>query len=136
MMTRSITLDLPESILKRAQKMANALGRPVEEVLTLTLSTTLPDVEDTPLEMQTELMEMTWLSDQELWKIAESQMSEEDQIQLDKFNQRLASGEVTKEEQETIGTLRQRYGQITLRKARAYALLSLRSGKPLLSSEN
>ncbi len=133
MTTQTITLNLPISVLQRAQKMAQTLQRPLEEVLTLTLSTTLPDVEDAPPEMQTELMRMTWLSDQELWAIAQSQMSAEEQAQLDDLSQRLALGKSDPAEQETVLALRRRYGQITLRKARAYALLSLRSGKPLLS---
>ena len=36
------------------------------------------------------------------------------------------------EEQAQLEELRREYGRITLRKARAYALLSLRGGKPLL----
>ncbi len=134
MTTQTITLNLPVSVLRRAKKMAQTLQRPLEEVLTLTLSTTLPDVEDAPPEMQSELMRMTWLSDQELWAIAQNQMSDEEQAQLDDLSQRLALGGSSPDEQETVLALRQRYGQITLRKARAYALLSLRSGKPLLFS--
>ena len=103
-------------------------------MLTLTLSTTLPDVEDVPPEMQTELMRMTWLSDEELWTIAHNQISDEEQAQLDELSQRLAPGEGTPAEKDTLQDLRQRYGQITLGKARAYALLSLRGGTPLLSS--
>lgn len=134
MTTQTITLDLPISVLQRAKKVAQTLQRPLEEVLTLTLSTTLPDVEDAPPEMQAELMEMTWLSDQELWTIAQTRMSDEEQAQLDHLSKRHALGESTPVEQETLQALRQRYGQITLRKARAYALLSLRGGQPLLSS--
>lgn len=36
------------------------------------------------------------------------------------------------DEQLNLQTLRRHYGEITLRKARAYALLSARGGKPLL----
>jgi hypothetical protein len=55
MTTQTITLDLPTSVLSRAQKMAQTLHRPLEEVLSLTLSATLPDVEDAPSHMQAEL---------------------------------------------------------------------------------
>ncbi len=134
MATQTITLDLPESVFQRAKKMAQTLHRPLEEVLTLTLSTTLPDVEDVPLEMQAELMRMTWLSDEELWSIAQSQMSDEDQVQLDTLSKRHVLGKGTPNEEETLLALRQHYGQITLCKARAYALLSLRAGKSLLAS--
>ncbi len=131
MTTQTITLDLPISVLQRAQTMAQTLQRPLEEVLTLVLSTSLPDVEDAPPEIQAELMRMTWLSDQELSAIAHSQMSDEEQAQLDDLSQHQV---LEPAEQKSLQTLRQRYGQITLRKARAYALLSLRAGQPLLSS--
>jgi len=134
MTTQTITLDLPTSILNRAQKMAQTLHRPLEEVLMLTLSATLPDVEDAPPDMQAELIEMTWFSDEELWSIANSQMSDEEQAQLDKLSQNQTLGKITSVEEKNLLTLRQLYGQITLRKARAYALLSLRGGRPLLSS--
>jgi len=110
--------------------MSQLLQRPLEEVLTLTLSSALPDVEDAPPEMQTDLVEMTWLSDEALWTIAESQMSDEAQAQLADLSQRQ---DLVAHEQDILQSLRQQYGQITLRKARAYALLSLRGGKPLLS---
>ncbi len=112
--------------------MAQTLQRPLEEILTLTLSNTLPDVEDTPGDMQIELMQMTWLSHKDLWEIAESQMSETEQTQLNDLSQRQALGQIAPNEKENLLTLRKQYGQITLRKARAYALLSLRGGKPLL----
>ena len=130
MTTQTVTLNLPASVLNRAQKMSQLLQRPLEEVLTLTLSSALPDVEDAPPEMQTDLVEMTWLSDEALWTIAESQMSDEAQAQLADLSQRQ---DLVAHEQDILQSLRQQYGQITLRKARAYALLSLRGGKPLLS---
>ena len=97
----------------------------------LTLATSLPDVEDTPPEMHSELMQMTWLSDQELWNIAKSQFSEDEEAQLAVLSER---EDLDPDRQEMLEQLRQQYGQITLRKARAYALLSLRAGIPLLSS--
>jgi hypothetical protein len=41
---------------------------------------------------------------------------------------------LTSKEQDTLDALRKEYGQITLSKAHAYALLSLRSGRPVLST--
>jgi hypothetical protein len=130
MTTQTITLDLPLSVVQRANKMAQTLHRPLEEILALTLSQTLPDVEDAPPEMQAELMQMTWLSDRELWSIAQSQMTEAEQTMLDD----LSRHQNRPDEEKALAALRQQYGQITLRKARAFALLSLRAGKPLLAS--
>ncbi len=89
----------------------------------------LPNVEDCPPGMQAELMQMTWFSDQILWQIAQSQMSEEEQTQLQLLSVRQSSGTATPDEEHILQALRKQYGQITLRKARAYALLSLRGGR-------
>ncbi|MFQ5855446.1 MAG: hypothetical protein ACE5LU_07395 [Anaerolineae bacterium] len=119
--------------MQRARQAANALQRPVEEVLTATLAATLPDVDDAPPDMQTELARMTWLSDQELWAIAHSTMPEEQQMKLHYLTELQTQHSLTQEEQETLEALRREYGRVTLRKARAYALLSLRGGRPLLA---
>lgn len=133
MTIQSVTLYLPEPVMQRARQAANTLQRPVEEVLTSILAATLPDVEDAPLDMRADLARMTWFSDQELWTIARSAMTEEQQEQLRRMTRLQARRPLTQEEQETLESLRQEYGRVTLRKARAYALLSLRGGRPLLA---
>jgi hypothetical protein len=136
MTTQRIILDLPQVILERAQKAAQALQQPLEDVLSITLAAALPDVEDTPADMQLELTRMTWLSDEDLWVIARSEIAEEEQTQLEKLSQKQGRETLTSQEERTLQHLRQRYGQTTLRKARVYALLSLRGGRPLLESLN
>ena len=120
--------------MRRARQTANALQRPLEEVLATMLAASLPDVEDAPLDMQAELTRMTWLSDQELWAIARSTMPEEQQKQLLDLSELQTQRLLTQEEQETLDALRKEYGRVTLCKARAYALLSLRGGRPLLAA--
>jgi len=133
---QSITLHLPETVMRRARQTADVLQRPLEEVLTAILAAVLPDVEDAPADMQAELIRMTWLSDRELWAIAQSTMSDEQQEQLRHLTELQARRPLTPEEQESLEALRREYGRVTLRKARAYALLSLRGGRPLLATTN
>ena len=127
----TVVLDLPDAVVQRASKVAQTLHRSLEDVLTTTLTNTLPDVEDVPAHLQTELLQMTWLSDQKLIGIAQSQLSDSEQTQLTALSQR--SDNLTVQEQQILRTLRESYGLITLRKARAYALLSLCGGKLLLA---
>lgn len=134
MTVQSITLYLPETVMQRARQAANVLQRPLEEMLTAMLAATLPDVEDAPLDMRADLARMTWLSDQELWSIARGMMTEEQQKRLRYLTQLQTRRPLTQEEQEALEFLRQEYGRVTLRKARAYALLSLRGGRPLLAN--
>lgn len=126
----TITLELPESLALRAGQAAQAMHRPVEEVITAMLDGVLPSLDDVPAEMQIELVEMTWLDDNALLSIANATMSDEVQQRLVDLSGRDA---LAAAEQDELDALRGSYGKVTLRKARALALLSVRSGKHLLA---
>jgi hypothetical protein len=129
----AITLTLPERTMKQAQQAAAALQRPLEDVLADMLTAVLPAIDDFPADMQIELTHMTWLDNQALWDIARSRMPAAAQKQLQKLTQLQDQHPLTAAEQQKLDKLRREYGHVTLRKARAYALLSLRGGEPLLS---
>lgn len=133
-MSESVTLVLPDAVMKRAKEAANNLHLPLEQVLTQTLAVSLPDVEQAPPDMQQELAQMTLMHTDELWRIARSVLSGEQQEQLDTLFQVQQERELTTAELKTLTSLQSEYGRVTLRKARAYALLSLRSGTPLLAN--
>ncbi len=128
----TITLDLPDQTIEQARQAAIATQQPLEDVLIHMLTAVLPTIHDAPPDMQTELTRMTWLDNQNLWAIARSSMSGETQKQLQQLVQHQEQRLLTIEEQAQLEALRQAYGRTTLRKARAYALLSLRGGKFLL----
>jgi len=132
MSTQNVTLALPESLMRRAQQTAQTLQRPLEDVLTDTLAAALPDIEDAPAEMQADLARMAWLDEQSLWSITRSEISHRQQEQLHDLTELQSQRTLRKEEQALLEHLRQEYGRVTLRKARAFALLSLRGGRPLL----
>jgi hypothetical protein len=119
--------------MRRAAETARAVKLPLEEVLTATLAATLPDLDDAPSEMRMELARMTWLSDQELWSIANSVMPLAQQEQLQALASTQAQRALDPEEMHALEQLRHEYARVTLRKARAFALLSLRGGSPLLA---
>ena len=126
----AVTLDLPDSLVRQAHQAARLMQRPLEQVLAAVLEAALPGLDDVPSELQTRLLEMTWLGDGSLLTIARSTLSEPEQQRLADLGQRAAG--LTSEEQAELELLRERYGAVTLQKARAYALLSIRSGKALL----
>ncbi len=126
----TITLELPDALARRAGWAARALHRPVEEVIAAMLDGVLPVLDDVPAEMQAELVEMTWFDDKALQDIAASSLCDADQRRLVELGARDERSEADRRE---LDALRDRYGQVTLRKARALALLSVRSGKGLLA---
>ena len=133
MVLQDITLHLPDSILRRARQAAQALQRPVEEVLTTALSAALPDLEDAPADLRPDLARMTWMADQDLWDLARSSMTVGQQEQLRYLTDLQSQRSLNESEAAALEALREEYGRVTLRKARAYALLSLRGGHPLLA---
>ena len=130
---QSITLSLPEAVMRRARRTAEAARRPLEDVLTATLVAALPEVEGAPADMQEELARMTWLDEQTLWAIAQSSLSARKQEQLAYLAELQTQRTLAAAKIADLESLRQEYGRITLRKARAYALLSMRGGRPLLA---
>ena len=130
----TITLELPDKTIAQAREAAQALHKPVEALLSDMLAAVMPDMQATPSEMQAELTAMTWLDNQALWAIAQSLLSEQQQNRLETLTQLQAQRALLAEETVELEKLRREYGRITLRKARAYTLLSLRAGKPLLAN--
>jgi len=133
MTVQSVTLDLPEAVIRRARQAAEVLNHPLEKVLADVLAASLPEVEDVPPDMRAELEQMTWFSEQQLWAIAHSTMADEQQTRLQALTELQPDHALTAQERAEQGSLQREYGRVTLRKARAYALLSLRSGQPLLT---
>lgn len=124
----TVTLNLPDSLLQRATKIAETMQRSMEEVLADTLLNSLPDVSDAPAYMQAELLDMSRLSDQKLMLISQSYLTTTEQNRLKKLS---VIKDLNNQQQQELSLLQQHYGEITLRKAHAYALLSLRAGKPI-----
>ncbi len=129
----TLTLEVSDSLLTRAHEAAEALNRPLEDVLIGALAVGLPDVHDAPDSVRSELLEMAFFDEESLWQIAKGEMAyaerQELQMLLDVQRRPLFP-----QEQMRLQELRENYGKAMLRKARAYALLSLRSGQPLLAA--
>ena len=126
----TITLDLPDSLAEPAGQAARAMHRPLEEVITALLDVALPALEDVPPAIRADLVAMTWLDDQALLSIAKAALSDDDQRRVVDLSGR---DTLTAREQHDLQTLRDAYGRMTPRKARAFALLSIRSGKGLMA---
>lgn len=130
----TITLDLPEQAMEQARQAAAVLQQPVEAVLADMVQSVLPEIHDAPAELSAKLTEMTWLDNQALWDIARLMLVPRDEKRMRLLSELQGERELTTAEQEELEELRREYGRLTLLKARALALLSLRAGKPLLAN--
>jgi hypothetical protein len=130
MSVQTLTLSIPEPIYQRARQAAEVLQRPVEDVIVDTLATILPNLDDAPVEMVSELAAMAHLSDEALQGLANNVMAEERQELLDQLLNEQGRGALDEAGQRELASLMAEYGRAMLRRAKAVALLIAR-GRPV-----
>ena len=130
MTVQTITLNLPESVYHRAKQAANALKRPLEDVIMDALASTLPSLDDVPVDMVGELAALAHLSDEALQGLANNVMPEDRQTLLHDRLDEQGRGELDASGQRELATLMAEYGRHMLRRAKAVALLIAR-GRPV-----
>jgi hypothetical protein len=126
MANNSVTLQLPESAYKRAQRAAMLLNRSIEDLLTSMLNSALPALDDAPTNLETEMAQLPTLSDDELWRIARSQMRAEDEALLHELLDLKAEQKLSTEEAQQLKKLHHEAGRLMVLKSQAYALLHQR----------
>jgi hypothetical protein len=133
---QTITLTVPEALYRRLETQARTAARSVEEVAARALTRNLPPPveDDLPPTLRAELKAMSRLSDESLWRIAESTMNPDKVALYDVLLERHQTGALTPEGQEWLTRLREEADALMLRKAHAYALLQSR-GRRLPSLE-
>ncbi|MCI0695003.1 hypothetical protein L0337_23710 [candidate division KSB1 bacterium] len=122
----SVTLQLPESSYKRAQRAAMLLNRSIENVLESMLNAALPALDDAPRKLETEMAQLPTLSDAELWHIARSQMEAEDETLFHELLEAQAERQLSTEEAGQLENLYHQAGRLLVIKSQAYALLHQR----------
>lgn len=125
-MNVSVTLPVPPSVYRIAQRTAEATSRSIEKVLVDVLSAASPISDDLPLELQTELDALALMSDDELWKIARSTFPADRRRQYDRLLEKNSAGTLTPVERERLKELRLESERLMLQKTHAYALLKWR----------
>ncbi len=126
MSVQAVTLNLPDILYQRAKQTADALERPLEDVIVNALATTLPAPEDVPSEMAGELTAMAQLSDEALLGLANSLLPAARQELLDSLLDQQERGELDEAGQRELKALLAECGRHVLRRAEAVALLLAR----------
>ena len=125
-MTVSITLQVPPSVYRLAQKTAQVTARAVEQVLVDVLSAASPASDDLPPELQAELDALAQMDDEALIGVARSVFPTDKRRSYDRLLEKNSAGKITAAEREQLKTLRLESERLMLRKAHAYALLKWR----------
>jgi len=122
----SVTLPVPSSVYRIAQRTAEATSRSIEKVIVDVLSAISPLSDDLPPESQVELEALAQLSDAVLWKTAQETFPAGRRRQYDCLLEKNSAGTLKPAEREHLKELRLESERLMLRKAHAYALLKWR----------
>lgn len=131
MVTRTLTVELPETLYNHFVAQAQAKQQNVDEIVLDTLSLHGPPTveDDLPPKLQIELSAMANLSDEALRVIAQSTMNDDKIALYDLLLERNQSGDLTGEGRQLLESLHEEADFLMLRKAHAYALLQSRGHK-------
>jgi len=123
MAMNSVTLQLPESSYKRAQRDAMLLNRSIEDLLASILNSALPALDDASKNLEAEMAQLSNLSDDDLWRVARSQMRAEDEALLHHLLDLKAEQKLSIEEAQKLENFHHEAGRLMVLKSQAYALL-------------
>jgi len=127
LMTRTITLQLPDETLQRYQRGATAARKVLEEFLVERLMEAVPPLAgDLPSPLQEEMKGLENLDDKALWSVAHSQLPPARQRLYSRLLAKNSQGTITARETETLHALGEEVRRLTLKKAHAYMLLKWR----------
>ena len=127
MENRTVNVTLSEPMYERVRASADALDRPIEEVLSQFIATAYPVLEDDlPLEMRTEFAGWLLFSDDQLWGLAKSRLDEAKQIDLEKLLEQQRHSSLNAVEQKRLNQLVKESQELVLYKAEAQRLLAQR----------
>ena len=121
------TIQIPETLYRRLERLAQLTRRPVEELVTRALEASMPPLpENLPDSMRVDLLALEHLSDDELWRVARSAVSPEQSARHGELLAKNSAGVLDKSERALLAQLRQEADALMLRKAYAYVLLKWR----------
>jgi hypothetical protein len=122
-----VTIQVPQTLYERLERLARLTHRPVESLIAQMLSTSLPLLpDDLPAEQREALAALESLSDEQLWQIEGATFPESQYEQFTDLREKARSGELTVSEQQSLDELTAAADLLALRKAYAAVLLKWR----------
>ena len=126
MSVQSVTVDLPEELVRQLVQVARTSKRTLSDVVRDRLlidASTLPPL---PTDVERELAAFSALSDDLLWQVATTLMTPAEQTELARLNQQAQSVGLSSREQMRQAQLIDRYQHVMVRRAEAVAQLQSR----------
>jgi phosphotransacetylase len=121
-----LTLQLPSTTYQRLVELATQSERPVAEETVSLLNSTLTSSEVLAPDIHARLEQLSVMTDEELWKAATSQATEEDNDLMQRLLDKRQREGLTSNEEEQIQMLSNYFNQIMMVRAKSAAILSER----------
>jgi hypothetical protein len=122
-----VTIQVPQTLYDRLERLARLTHRPVESLIAQTLSTSLPLLpDDLPVEQREALAALESLSDEQLWQVEGATFPESQYERFAELREKSRNAGLTPSEQATLDQLSTAADLLTLRKAYAAVLLKWR----------
>lgn len=125
-MTQTVTLTLPDRLYQPLVRMAQAMSRPVEDVLLNALQNTLPSLEGLPEPLVQELNALELLDNASLQRVLSETVPTAQQQKMEELLYRNQAEGLSLSERKRLQNLQNTANRVMLRKARAAVLLRFR----------
>ena len=122
----TITVDLPEPLYRKIEQRANQRDISVENELLTVVAQALPDQGSLEPELENELTQLAFLTDDELWRAAHKTLSTEDSARMQELISRLQSGGLSTEQKIEAEMLAERHDRSMLIRSQSALLLRQR----------
>jgi hypothetical protein len=127
MATETMTIQVPEVLYRRLERLAALTHRPLESLVVQTLSSSIPPLpDDLPPPAREALTALEGLNDDALWQVIRGTFPDDHYEQLVELRERYRAGTLLPDEQAFFDRLMQEADLLTLRKAYAAVLLKWR----------
>jgi hypothetical protein len=127
MNNHSVTIELPDDVFQRLSQLAEAMNRPVAEVVAQSFMGIFPpEIDLASSELRPELLKMQFLSDAELLSIAQAVVTTEQQSYHEGLLAENAANSISDNEREELVRLRSMIDRQMLCKAHAWSILRWR----------
>lgn len=127
MTAETVTIQVPQSLYRRLERLATLTRRPLESLVEQTLSSSLPPLpDDLPSAARDSMLALESLSDVDLWSTMRATFPKTDLEQWEELRERRKARIITADEQTILDGLTQEADLLMLRKAYAAVLLKWR----------
>jgi plasmid stability protein len=118
-----VTLDVPDRLYERLQRMAAAAHRSVEDELLEVVATAIPGADDLPSDLDEAVSQLTVLDDAALFGAARATLPRDAAEELEHLHLKRQREGLTEAEAQAAASLTRQYERFMLVRAEAAALL-------------